>query len=55
MLAMDANTHDLFARIPKELWERLQARAKENQRSVTKEVVWMLMQHLKDSARSAKK
>jgi hypothetical protein len=40
----------LYARIPTELWERLQAKAKENQRSVTKEVVWMLMQHLKDSS-----
>ncbi|HYE21327.1 MAG TPA: hypothetical protein VEA69_22970 [Tepidisphaeraceae bacterium] len=43
--------HDLYARIPVELWQRLQAHARANRRSVTQEVIWMIERHLEGTAR----
>lgn len=38
-------THDLYARIPEVLWQRMKAIAKAHKRSITAEVEWALQQY----------
>ncbi len=38
------NEHDLFARVPKELWEALRSEAKAQQRSATAQLIVILRQ-----------
>ncbi len=49
--------HDLFARIPKELWEALCAESKQEERSATAQLIHILRQRyrLKISAKSEPK
>jgi hypothetical protein len=38
--------HDLYARIPEELWQQLKALAVHHKRSVTAETAWALQQYV---------
>jgi hypothetical protein len=42
--------HDLFAQIPEALWQALSADAERNQRSATRQLVWILHQRYPEAS-----
>jgi hypothetical protein len=45
-----AGFHDLFAQVPDALWDALAQEAAQSQRSITKQLVWILQERYPDAA-----
>jgi hypothetical protein len=45
--------HDLFAQIPVELWQALNHDAERNERTATKQLIWILRERYPEAAQAA--